>query len=129
MQCPIIRSGALIYALRPSRTEDDMASSERTDTHAATGPAADPATGPEAMANAGRRDQDRATTDPTSRPQPMTDIQRLRFEATVNGRYHTSRRGWYELMHRWCMFFVVVGGAAAVAEAVGQGHKFSWLIA
>ena len=99
-----------------------MASSKRADAHttaaAATGAAA-------SSAAAGWGDQERSAANQTE----MSDIQRLRFEATVNGRYHTSRRGWYELMHRWCMFVVVIGGAAAVAEAVGNGHKYSWMVA
>jgi hypothetical protein len=71
-------------------------------------------------------DEKRAAANPTAQ---MSDIDRLRFEATINGRYHTSRQGWYELMHRCCMFVVVIGGAGAVAEAVGTGSRYSWVIA
>jgi hypothetical protein len=75
---------------------------------------------------AGTGDQKRG---PAADQAPMSGISDLRFEATVNGRYHTSRQGWYELMHRWCMFVVVVGGAGAVAESVGHGARYSWMIA
>jgi hypothetical protein len=97
-----------------------MASSERAETYSEAGPEAAVAL---AESGAGRRNEGQSPADTAA------EIQRLRFEATVNGRYHTSRRGWYELMHRWCMFVVVIGGAAAVAEAVGQGHKHSWIVA
>ena len=59
----------------------------------------------------------------------MSDIDHLRFEATTNGRYHTARQGWYEFLHRASMFVVVIGGTAAVAEAIGSGRKYSWLVA
>ena len=65
----------------------------------------------------------------TSDSAPMNDIGHLRFEATINERYHTARQGWYEFMHRACIFVVVIGGTAAVAEAIGAGTKYSWLVA
>ena len=98
-----------------------MASSERADQTADTSPS----TATEPVAGK-RRDAERAAADQTTQ---MNDIRGLRFEATVNGRYHTSRQGWYEFMHRWCMFVVVIGGAGAVAEAVGHGTSYSWTIA
>jgi hypothetical protein len=61
-------------------------------------------------------------------PSQMTELERLRFEATVNGRYHTSRQGWYEGMHRLCMFVVVLGGTAAFADAAGHGRFWFALI-
>lgn len=67
----------------------------------------------------------RASADPAQ----MSDISRLRFEATVNGRYHAARQGWYEFMHKICMFVVVIGGTGAVAEAAGSGFAHSWLVA
>ncbi len=100
-----------------------MASSKRT--HANAAPSVAVAEATDSVAVTGRRNEGQSPADPAE----MSDIERLRFEATVNGRYHTARRGWYELMHRWCMFFVVIGGAGAVAEAVGQGRPYSWMIA
>jgi hypothetical protein len=101
-----------------------MASSERTDTYAN----ADANTTGPAMAGAGpggRRDQGRTPADQAA----MSGIDDLRFEATVNGRYHTSRQGWYEFMHKCCMFAVVIFGTGAVAEAVGPGARYSWIFA
>lgn len=79
----------------------------------------------DALARAGL-DQERSAADQAAQVKAIRD---LRFEATVNGRYHTSRQGWYEFMHRWCMFVVVIGGAGAVAEAVGHSTSYSWIIA
>jgi hypothetical protein len=76
-------------------------------------------------AGAWGRDQERAASDKAS----MSNIDHLRFEATINGRYHTARQGWYEFMHRASMFVVVIGGTAAVAEAIGAGRPYSWLVA
>src|SRR5437868_13792033 len=98
-----------------------MASSERTDEAASASAAAATTTG----TRSGEWHQ-RGTAAHSS---SINDLAHLRFEATVNGRYHTSRQGWYEFMHRWCMFVVVIGGAGAVAEAVGPHKSYSWLIA
>jgi hypothetical protein len=97
-----------------------MASSERTDTAAA------PAATEAAPALPARGTQNAASADQAA---PVNDIRALRFEATVNGRYHTSRQGWYEFCHRWCMFVVVMFGAGAVAEAAGSGFHYSWAFA
>ncbi len=99
-----------------------MASSERTDQ------ASDTSASAAAQSVAGeRRNAERAAADKAT--QMSDDVRALRFEATVNGRYHTSRQGWYEFMHRLSMFVVVIGGAGAVAEAVGQGSRYSWIVA
>jgi hypothetical protein len=98
-----------------------MAGSERADEATSNSTTITPPT----RADAGGRNARGAAADTA----PMSDIDHLRFEATVNGRYHTSRQGWYELMHRCCMFVVVIGGAGAVAEAVGQGARYSWIVA
>jgi hypothetical protein len=101
-----------------------MASSEHT---ASAHSNADATTAPaysDANAGAGAR-QGRAAADQAS----VSGIEDLRFEATVNGRYHTSRQGWYDFMHKCCMFVVVIFGTGAVAEAVGPGARYSWIFA
>jgi hypothetical protein len=103
-----------------------MARIETTNPDAAASATAPTKSVPQSISDTrGRRD----TGQPASDQAKMSDIERLRFEATVNGRYHASRQGWYELMHRICMFIVVIGGTVAVAEAVGSGSAHSWLIA
>jgi hypothetical protein len=102
-----------------------MASSEPTTSAHSNADAATASAHSDAHSRPGL-DQERSAADQAARVKAIND---LRFEATVNGRYHTSRQGWYEFMHRWCMFVVVVGGAGAVAEAVGAGRSYSWLIA
>lgn len=102
-----------------------MASSKRTEGAATSSPAA--AAGSTALPGAGRRNEGQSAPHQTTAVK--SDIERLRFEATVNGRYHTARQGWYDRMHRLMMFVVVIGGTAAVAEAVGQGARYSWIIA
>jgi hypothetical protein len=99
-----------------------MASSEQAET---TNQAAE-ANAKAAEARAGGRDQGRATADQT---EMSGDIERLRFEAIRNGRYHLARQGWYERWHRIAMFVVVIGGTAAIAEALktGQPHSFAWV--
>jgi hypothetical protein len=58
----------------------------------------------------------------------MTGIEKLRFEAIRNGRYHLARQGWYERWHRIAMFVVVIGGTAAIAEAVKTGDTpYAWI--
>lgn len=98
-----------------------MASRERTETSAEAG--AEAAT---AASESGRTEIGAAAHQAAV---PLDGIGALRFEATVNGRYHTSRQGWYEFCHRWSMFIVVIGGAAVVAEGVGSHKSYAWLIA
>lgn len=102
-----------------------MAGSERADEATRSTPNPAPNSAAVATTRAGRRDEERAASDKAS----MSGIDHLRFEATINGRYHTARQGWYEFMHRASMFVVVIGGTAAVAEAIGSGHPYSWLVA
>src|SRR5437763_14108620 len=42
----------------------------------------------------------------------------LAFNAERNARYHASRRSFFELMHRWTLFSVVVLGTAGVFNGV-----------
>lgn len=49
-----------------------------------------------------------------------TEIDEVRFEAIRNGRYHLARRSWYEWLHRITMFVVVMAGATAVTDIIGN---------
>src|SRR4051812_36360807 len=83
-----------------------MASHDQTKTAATT----------TAIASPRGRYKGATTADQTE----ISGVDLLRFEAIRNGRYHLARQGWYERWHRICMFVVVIGGTAAVAQAMGH---------
>jgi hypothetical protein len=99
-----------------------MGSSKRTEANALSDAASPAAAG---------RSKRAAWTEGQSAADPsaLEELNHLRFEATINGRYHTSRQGWYEGMHRLCMFAVVLGGTAAIAATFRSGGGYYWLAA
>jgi len=46
------------------------------------------------------------------------DPETIEFELAVEVLYHKSRGAWFEGLHRWAMFGVIVFGSAAVAQVV-----------
>jgi hypothetical protein len=98
-----------------------MASSERTKANTLSDAAS--------TAAAGSSKRARTAGQSTADPSALDELDRLRFEATINGRYHTARQGWYEMMHRLCLFAVVLGGTAAIAATFRADGGYFWLAA
>lgn len=66
--------------------------------------AREPAWGPSAEMNIG------------SRPEELTEQYRASFNAERTARYHAARRGFFESVHRWTLFAIVVFGTAGVSN-------------
>jgi hypothetical protein len=59
----------------------------------------------------------------------LTPEQALEFELVRNARYHEDRERFFDTVHRWTMFFVVLLGTAAFGDLFGQNRILAALAA
>lgn len=66
-----------------------------------------------AASGAGRQTQKPAAGNKTA--QEVIDASDLRFDCLRSAIYNAAREHWYDTLHRWLSFFVIVGGSGAAA--------------
>lgn len=56
----------------------------------------------------------------SSKPEEMSELDNIRFEALQSAFYHSMRCGQLEMVHRVLLFFTVIGGTTALAGVVAS---------
>ncbi|WP_156911849.1 hypothetical protein [Kaistia adipata] len=59
----------------------------------------------------------------------LSPAEELQFELIRNARYHEDRERFFDGVHRWLMFAVVVAGTAAFANLAGQNRTVGIFVA
>lgn len=70
-----------------------------------------------------------AGPEASDRPPKLTPREALEFELVRSGAYHADRERFFDTVHRWTMFVVVLLGSAAFGDLLGQNRLLAGAVA
>jgi len=70
-----------------------------------------------------------AGSEASDRPPKLTPRAALEFELMRSGAYHADRERFFDTVHRWTMFVVVLLGSAAFGDLLGQNRLLAGAVA